>query len=121
MDRENESIQNGPWRDYFLNETGNYILQGLVLDEVMAAGPILGKDVSNLDIAQSGREGLEAIHKQGVLHGDVKNILNAMLLRVPKARIIWIDFSIMYISGTSFAKDTSREIRLWNHYFRSLK
>jgi tRNA A-37 threonylcarbamoyl transferase component Bud32 len=119
MDRENESIQNGPWRDYFLNESGNYILQGLVLDEIMAAGPILGKDVSNLDIAQSGREGLEAIHKQGVLHGDVKNILNAMLLRVPKARIIWIDFSMAHIGGASFVKDASQEILLWDSYFRS--
>jgi hypothetical protein len=122
MDRGyNESIQNDPWRDYFLNESGNYILQGLVLDEIVAARPILDGDASNLDIAQSGREGLEAIHKQGVLHGDVKNILNAMVLPVPKARIIWVDFSMAHIGGTSFAKDASREIRLWNRYFRSLK
>ena len=118
---DNESVQNKLWRDYFLNASGNCILQGLVLEDIVAARPLCDNDVSNLDILRSGREGLKAIHEQGVLHGDVKNTLNAMVLLVPETRIRWIDFSMARIGGASFAKDASREIRLWNRYFRGLK
>lgn len=117
---DNESVQNKLWKDYFLNASGNCILQGLVLEDIVAARPLCDNDASNFDILQSGREGLKAIHEQGVLHGDVKNTLNAMVSSVPETRIRWIDFSMARIGGASFAKDASREIRLWNRYFRGL-
>jgi tRNA A-37 threonylcarbamoyl transferase component Bud32 len=118
---DNESVQDKLWRDYFLNASGNCILQGLVLEDIVAAQPLCDNDASNFNILQSSREGLKAIHEQGVLHGDVKNTLNAMVLSVPETRICWIDFSMARIGGASFAKDASREIRLWNRYFRGLK
>jgi len=120
--RHDESIQNDGWRDYFLNKSGNCILRGLVLDEIVAARHIRDDDASNPDIARSGREGLEAFHERGVLHGDVKNRLNAMV-SVSENRVIWIDFSMgeinTNISDTSFARKASREIRLWNRYFKA--
>ncbi|KAH9204420.1 hypothetical protein DL95DRAFT_471502 [Leptodontidium sp. 2 PMI_412] len=123
MDRgHNESIQNDPWRDYFLNKSGNYILQGVVLDEIVAARHICDDDASNFYIARSGREGLEALHERGVLHGDVKNRLNAMV-SVSDNNVIWMDFSMgeinANISDTSFARKASREIRHWNRCFKA--
>jgi tRNA A-37 threonylcarbamoyl transferase component Bud32 len=123
MDREhNESVQNGPWRDYFLNRSGDCILQGLVLDEIVKTRHICDSDVSNPDIARSGREGLETSHERGVLHGDVKNRLNAKV-SASGNRVIWMDFSMgetnANISDTSFAMKASREIRHWNRYFKS--
>ncbi len=41
---------------------------------------ICDNNVLNSDIARSGREGLKALYDRGVLHGDVKNRLNAMFL-----------------------------------------
>jgi tRNA A-37 threonylcarbamoyl transferase component Bud32 len=121
MDPEdNESVQSNVWRDYFLNVPGDCSIRGLVLEDIEAR-PLCDNDVSSLDVLRSGREGLEAIHKQGVLHGDVKNTLNAMVSSAPEIRIRWIDFSMARIGGASFAKDASREIRLWNRYFRGMK
>ncbi|KFY95266.1 hypothetical protein V500_02863 [Pseudogymnoascus sp. VKM F-4518 (FW-2643)] len=118
----NKSIQNDPWRDYFLNKSGNCILQGLVLDEIVKTRHICDSDISNPDIARSGREGLEAFHERGVLHGDVKNRLNAMV-SASENRVIWVDFSMgetnANISDTSFERKASREIRHWNRYFKS--
>ncbi|KFY56416.1 hypothetical protein V496_06707 [Pseudogymnoascus sp. VKM F-4515 (FW-2607)] len=117
----NKSIQNDPWKDYFLNKSRNCILQGLVLDEIVKTRHICDSDVSNLDIARSGREGLEAFHKRGVLHGDVKNRLNAMV-SASENRVIWLDFSMGETnannSDTSFARKASLEIRHWNRYFQ---
>ena len=118
----NKSVHNDPWRDYFLNKSGNCILQGLVLDEIVKTRHICDNDVSNPDIARSGREGLEAFHERGVLHGDVKNRSNAMV-SASENRVIWMDFSMgetnAKISDTSFARKASREIRHWNRYFKS--
>ncbi|TAQ90798.1 hypothetical protein B7494_g867 [Chlorociboria aeruginascens] len=111
-----------PARDHFLNKSGDYLLQGLVLDEIVAARHICGGDASNLSIARSGREGLEALHQRGVLHGDVKNPLDAMV-SVSDNNVIWMDFSMgeinANISDTSFARKASQEIRLWNRYFKA--
>ena len=104
-----------------MNASRNGVLQGLVLEDIVAARPLCDNDVSNLDILRSGREGLEAIHRQGVLHGDVKNTLNAMVSSVPETSIHWIDFSMARIGGAGFAKDASREIRFRNRYFQGLK
>ena len=119
---DDKSIHNDPWRDYFLNKSRDYILQGLVLNEIVETQHIYGSDVSNPDIARSSREGLEAFHERGVLHGDMKNPLNAMV-SASENRVIWVDFSIgetnANYSDTSFARKASREIRLWNRYFKS--
>jgi serine/threonine protein kinase len=115
---ENESVQDNSWRDYFLNVSEDYILQGLVLEDIVVARPLCNGDVLNVDILRSGREGLEAIHKQGVIHGDVKNALNALVLSDPETHIRWIDFSMARIGGASFTKDASQETCLWNRYFQ---
>ena len=105
-----------------MNKSRDYILQGLVLNEIVETQHIYGSDVSNPDIARSSREGLEAFHERGVLHGDMKNPLNAMV-SASENRVIWVDFSIgetnANYSDTSFARKASREIRLWNRYFKS--
>lgn len=124
MDRggHNESIQDDTWMDYFLNKSGNCILQGLVLDEIVAARHICDNDASNPDIARSGREGLEALHERGVLHGDVKNLLNAMF-STSETRVIWMDFSKSEIKTkigtTRFTRKASQEIRDWNRRFKA--
>jgi hypothetical protein len=115
----NESIQNDTWRHYFLNKSGNCILQGLVLDEIVARH-ICDNDASNPDIARSGRSGLEVLHDRGVLHGDVKNRLNAMFSALEN-RVIWMDFSKgeieTKIGTTRFTRKASQEIRDWNRHF----
>jgi len=122
MDRgHNESIQSDTWRHYFFNKSGNCILQGLVLDEIVARH-ICDNDASNPDIARSGREGLEALHDRGVLHGDVKNRLNAMFSALENP-VIWMDFSMgeieTKIGTTRFTRKASQEIRDWNRCFKA--
>jgi hypothetical protein len=108
VDREDDDPeQNKLWKEYFLNMSGDYILQGLVLRELVADRPLCDLDASNPHILQSGREGLEAIHRKGVLHGDVKNTFNARVSSTPETRIIWIDFSMAQDSRTSFLKKAS--------------
>jgi hypothetical protein len=115
MDREDDnSERNKLGKDYFSNTSGDYILQGLVLEELVAARPLCDLDASNPRILQSGREGLKALHEKGVLHGDVKNTFNAMVSSTPDTHVIWIDFSMAQIGGTRFVKNATREIRLWN-------
>jgi hypothetical protein len=123
MDRgHNGSIQHDTWRDYFLNKSGDCILRGLVFDEIVGARYICNNDASNPDIARSGREGLEALHKRGVLHGDVKNQLNAMF-SVLENRVIWMDFSMgeikTNISNTRFTRKACQEICDWNRCFKA--
>lgn len=73
-------------------------------------------------LAASGSEGLSLIHKAGVLHGDVKNVENA-LVAVPDERIIWVDFSIAQnCSGTgrrTFERMCINETSRWNAHFAS--
>ncbi|KAG4431976.1 hypothetical protein IFR05_012549 [Cadophora sp. M221] len=104
----NESMQNDTWKDYFLNKPGNYILRGLVLDEIVAARHICDNDASNPDIARSGREGLEALHERGVLHGDVRNLLNAMFATL-EYRVIWMDFTRVKSQQNLALLDLQRE------------
>jgi serine/threonine protein kinase len=112
---------NDSWMDYFLNKSGNVILQGLVLEEI-AGRHICDSDASNPNIARSGREGLKAIHKRGVLHGDVKNQLNA-LSSVAENRVTWIDFSMCKvgadISASRFTRKACQEIRDWDSCFKA--
>lgn len=56
--------------------------------------------------------------EKGVLHGDVKNTSNAMVSK--SGHVVWIDFDSAQVDGTSFLKKATREIRVWNHYFRSM-
>lgn len=72
-----------------MNKSGNCILQGLVLGEIVKTRHICDNDVSNPDIARSGRKGLEAFRDRGVLHGDVKNRSNAMV-SASENRVIWM-------------------------------
>jgi tRNA A-37 threonylcarbamoyl transferase component Bud32 len=76
----------------------------------VAARHICDDAASNPYIAQSGREGLESLHERGVLHGDVKNRLNAMV-SVSDNNVIWLDFSMgeinANISDNSFARKAS--------------
>lgn len=121
----NESIQQNPrtkyWKEYFLNASGGCILQGLVLDEI-SGRHVSDIDTSNTDIARSGREGLEALHQRGVLHGDVKNQGNCMFLSLEK-RVIWMDFSKgeleTNIGKPKFKSKASKEIRDWKLLFKA--
>ncbi|KAJ8059164.1 hypothetical protein OCU04_012138 [Sclerotinia nivalis] len=118
-----ESIQKDPWRSYFMNKSGNCILQGVILDEIVAARHIYDNDTSNLNVARSGREGLKALHQRGILHGDVKNRLNTMIT-LSGDHVIWIDFSMSEegdanIKGTSFRRKARREMREWDRYFEA--
>lgn len=115
-----EMVRKDPWRSYFMNESGNCILQGVILDEIVAARNIdmYGNDTSNLNIARSGWEGLKVLHLRGVLHGDLKNPLNALIKRSGD-RVIWIDFSMSEgcdanIKDKDFRKKARREMRQWD-------
>lgn len=117
----NESQQNDSWLDYFLNKSGNFILQGLVLDEIVARH-ICDNDASNPNIARSGREGLKAIHARGILHGDVKNQLN-VLFSDAQNHVTWIDFSMRKVSAdfsaSGFTRKACQEIRDWDSCFKA--
>lgn len=106
------------WREYFRNKSSKCVLRGLVFDEIKGRA-LRNDDASNSSLAQSGKQGLEAIHEAGVLHGDVKNVLNMM---VSANHIIWIDFSlsksIADMDHQTFAKKAAGEIRLWDWYFK---
>ena len=106
------------WREYFRNKSSKCVLRGLVLDEIEGRA-LRSDDASNSSLAQSGQQGLEAIHEAGVLHCDVKNTLNLM---VSADNIIWIDFSlsksITDMDRRTFAKKAAGEIRLWYWYFK---
>ncbi|CAD6445867.1 082cbfee-7600-40f9-9312-cd2f0157f420 [Sclerotinia trifoliorum] len=122
-----EMVLKDPWRSYFMNESGNCILQGVILDEIVAARhiDIYGSDSSNFNIARSGREGLKALHLRGILHGDVKNRLNAMIKRSGD-RVIWIDFSMgeecdANAKDKGFRRKARREMREWDRFFEVRK
>jgi serine/threonine protein kinase len=64
-----------------MNESDGCILQGVVLDEIVGALSLNHTDGENMAILESGRDGLRALHRRGVLHGDVKNLDNAMVTK----------------------------------------
>ncbi|PQE30027.1 hypothetical protein CJF32_00009484 [Rutstroemia sp. NJR-2017a WRK4] len=82
MDRvDDKDIEQDPWRKYFMNESGGCILQRVVLGEIFGPRSLIPADGENMAILESGHDGLEALHRRGVLHGDVKNLNNAMVTK----------------------------------------
>jgi serine/threonine protein kinase len=115
---DHKDIKWDPWRKYLHDESGGCILQGVVLDEIVGARSLNSTDGENTAILESGREGLKALHRRGILNGDVKHLENAMVTN--DSQIVWMDFSMSEVKGnlsrTRFARKAKDEITLWNPY-----
>jgi RIO-like serine/threonine protein kinase len=128
-DDDDESIEavaeDQRWRKYFRNKDEKHILFGLVLDIVV------GRNMDsftpcNQSIVHAGAEALRRIHAAGVLHGDVGNFENNVILATESGQpkdesFVWIDFSMAkcrsHIRSSAFDKAALREIDTWTRIF----
>ena len=119
LGESNEVIRQ--WQHYF-KTASKVILRGLVFQEIDTrileeADLVKGKETS---LFSSGWDGLARIHKAGVLHGDVKNIENALVTPIDE-RIVWVDFSMArtcsQMQRHKFERLAAAELVRWAAHF----